>query len=55
MYLKIFLKYLDNSSTVCGWIENFSCSKNKYGIAFISLTDGSYLTSLQVILDPKVR
>ena len=45
-------KYLDNSITVCGWIENFRVQKNN-GIAFISLTDGSYLTSLQVILDPK--
>jgi len=45
-------QYIDKSITVCGWIENFRVQKNN-GIAFISLTDGSYLTSLQVILDPK--
>ena len=47
-------QYLDKSITVCGWIENFRVQKNN-GIAFISLTDGSYLTSLQVILDPKTE
>ena len=45
-------QYLDKSIIVCGWIENFRVQKNN-GIAFISLTDGSNLTSLQVILDPK--
>ena len=45
-------KYIDTDITVCGWIENFRVQKNG-GIAFIALTDGSCVNSLQVILDPK--
>lgn len=45
-------KYINTDINVCGWIENFRVQKNG-GIAFIALNDGSCVSSLQVILDPK--
>ena len=45
-------EYLDKEINVCGWIDTFR-SQQKNGLAFISLNDGSSLTSLQIIIDPK--
>lgn len=45
-------KYLDKDITINGWIDSFRVQQNN-GIAFISLNDGSCLTSLQIILNPE--
>ena len=45
-------KYLDKDITVNGWIDSFRVQQNN-GIAFISLNDGSCITSLQIILNPE--
>jgi asparaginyl-tRNA synthetase len=44
--------YLDTDVKVCGWIETMRVQQ-KEGLSFISLTDGSSIMSLQIILDPK--
>ena len=44
--------YLDQDITVCGWIDTFRVQQ-KNGLAFISLNDGSCMTSLQIIIDPQ--
>ena len=43
---------ISTNITVCGWINNFRVQKNN-GISFITLSDGSSLTELQIIVDPK--
>ncbi len=43
--------YINKEITVCGWINNFRVQKNN-GISFITLTDGSCITDLQIIVDP---
>ena len=45
-------EYLNKKLTFCGWVESFRVQQNN-GIAFLTVNDGSCLTSLQVILDPK--
>jgi asparaginyl-tRNA synthetase len=45
-------KYKSNNITVVGWIDSIRIQQAN-GIAFISLNDGSCLSSLQLILDPK--
>ena len=44
--------YLGKEIKVCGWADTFRVQQNN-GIAFISLNDGSCLTSLQIIIDPQ--
>ena len=44
--------YLSKNITVCGWADSFRVQQSN-GIAFISLNDGSCLTSLQIIIDPQ--
>ena len=43
---------INKEITVCGWINNFRVQKNK-GISFITLSDGTCLTELQIIVDPQ--
>lgn len=43
---------INTNITVCGWINNFRVQKNN-GISFITLSDGSCLTELQIIVDPQ--
>ena len=45
-------EYLGRDLKVCGWIETMIIQQAN-GIAFISLTDGSCVSPLQIILDPK--
>jgi asparaginyl-tRNA synthetase len=44
--------YLGKCMNVCGWIETMRVQQ-KNGLAFITLTDGSCLKSLQIILSPE--
>ena len=46
-----YADYLEKNVKVCGWIETMRIQKVN-GIAFISLTDGSSVQTLQIILDP---
>ena len=50
--LKHHREYLGRDLKVCGWIETMRIQQAN-GIAFISLTDGSCVSPLQIILDPK--
>jgi asparaginyl-tRNA synthetase len=50
--LSDYKEFLNKEVNVCGWIDTFRCQK-KNGIAFISLNDGSCITSLQVIINPE--
>ena len=43
--------YLNSNIKVCGWIETMRVQKGN-GIGFISLNDGSTITSLQILLNP---
>ena len=43
---------INTKITVCGWIGNFRVQKSN-GISFITLSDGSCLTELQLIVDPQ--
>ena len=43
---------MSQNITVCGWADSFRVQQSN-GIAFISLNDGSCLTSLQIIIDPQ--
>ena len=43
--------FLDKEINVCGWIETFR-EQQKNGLAFISLSDGSSIEPLQIILNP---
>lgn len=45
---------INNEITVCGWIGNFRVQKGN-GISFITLSDGSCLTELQIIVDPQSK
>ena len=45
---------INTEITVCGWISNFRVQKNQ-GISFITLNDGSGLTDLQIIVDPRAK
>ena len=45
-------EYISKKINICGWVESFRVQQNN-GIAFLTVNDGSGLTSLQVILDPK--
>ena len=45
-------EYMSKKINICGWVESFRVQQNN-GIAFLTVNDGSGLTSLQVILDPK--
>lgn len=47
-------KLIDNQITVCGWIGNFRVQKSN-GISFITLSDGSCLTELQIIVNPQSK
>ena len=44
--------YLGTEVKVCGWIETIRVQQ-KGGLSFISLTDGSCIKSLQIILSPE--
>ena len=44
--------YLNKCLDVCGWIETMRVQQ-KNGLAFITLTDGSCMSSLQIILNPQ--
>ena len=46
------LLYLNKCLNVCGWIETMRVQQ-KNGLAFITLNDGSCLSSLQIILNPQ--
>ena len=45
-------EYLNKYVCVCGWIETIRVQQ-KGGLSFISLTDGSCIKSLQIILSPE--
>ena len=45
-------EYLNKDVCVCGWIETIRVQQ-KGGLSFISLTDGSCIKSLQIILSPE--
>lgn len=44
--------FIGKEITLCGWIGNFRVQKSN-GISFITLSDGSCLTELQIIVDPQ--
>ena len=50
--LSDYNQYLNQTVKICGWIESMR-SQQANGIAFISLSDGSTIKSLQIILDPQ--
>jgi asparaginyl-tRNA synthetase len=52
--LLIDTSYISKNVTVFGWIESFRVQKGG-GIAFITLNDGSGLSSIQIIIDPKTE
>lgn len=45
---------IDSEITVCGWINNFRVQKSN-GISFITLSDGTSVTELQIIVDPQTE
>ena len=49
--LNNYSTFLGKEINVCGWIETFR-EQQKNGLAFISLSDGSCLEPLQIILNP---